>query len=130
MPRVWRLLVIGVVALLASSFETAMGQVPFRQYGPDPVLDRPVLSPYYNLMRSERGTSGTNYQNYVLPQLQAMQAAQTQQRQIQQLQRQVAQGASPEAAGAAKTGHRTYFGNYSHFYGAGPQIGQSGARRR
>ncbi len=128
MPRVCGLLVIGVVALLASSFETAMGQV--RQYGPDPILDRPALSPYYNLMRRESGTSGTNYQNYVVPQIQAMQAAQTQQRQIQQLQGQVARGASHEAAGTAKTGHQTYFGNHSHFYGAGPQMGQSLARRR
>ena len=130
MVRACRLSVVGVVVvvLLVSSLETATAQV--RQYGYDPILDRPAVSPYYSLMRREGSTTGTNYQLYVVPQLKAMEAAATQQRQIQQLQHQVAQTGAQGAAGARTTGHRTFFGNYSHFYGAGSQVAQPGVRRR
>ena len=132
MVRGCRLWVVGVVVgvLLASSLETATAQVSVRQYGPDPILDRPALSPYYNLMRRDSSSRGTNYQLYVEPQLKAMQTAATQQRQIQQLQRQAAQTRAQGPAGAVTTGHRTFFGNYSHFFGGGPQLTAPGVRRR
>ncbi len=130
MVRACRLGVVGVVVLLVSSLETATAQVPVRQYGTDPFLDRPALSPYYQLMRRESSTGGTNYQLFVLPQLKAMEAAATQQRQIQQLQHQVSQTRTQGPAGPITTGHRTYFGNYSHFYGGTSTAAQSTLRRR
>ncbi len=132
MVTVRRLWILGMVVLLVSSVETATAQVPSRQYGTyDPILDRPALSPYYQLMRREGNTGGTNYQMWVMPQLRAMDTAATQQRQIQQLQGQVAQVRSQQTpTGPITTGHHTFFGNYSHFFGATGQAAQSTVRRR
>jgi hypothetical protein len=96
----------------------------------DPMLDRPAVSPYYQLNRREGSIGGTNYQLWVQPQLRAMETAATQQRQIHQLQRQVSQARGPAAAGAVTTGHPTFFGNYSHFYGGAPQVGRPATRGR
>lgn len=120
-----------LVALLGVlSAGTAMAQVQQRQYGYDPFLNRPALSPYFNLTRRESGSS-LNYHTMVRPQIEAQYQAQYQQRQIQQLQRQVSRPASQATAGGA-TGHPSYFMNLSHFYpglGAGASAGGGAGRQ-
>ncbi len=135
MARACRLGLVGAVVLLVLSLEPVAAQVPYRQYGTtDPIIDRPALSPYYYLNSRSRSTGATNYQQWVVPQLRAMEASATQQRQIQQLQGQVAQARAQSSTGPVTTGHRTFFGNYSHFYGGSPtqpgQPGQPAFRRR
>lgn len=131
MKRIPVLLAILFPAILASAVDVASAQVVPRQYGYDPILDRPAVSPYMNLMRRE-GSTGTNYETLVVPQLKAQQAAMAQQRQIQQLQRDIGQvSASQQNPNAPMTtGHRTFFGNYSHFYSMGPNVPPAAARRR
>jgi len=123
MVRARRFLVLLVATILGWSATTATGQMQPRQYGPDPLLDRPAVSPYMNLMRSDSGRN-VNYQTMVLPQMQAMERARLQQKQIQQLQRQVSEGSGQAGSGGGLTGHRTFFSNYSHYY---PALGQGAA---
>ena len=130
MTAVRRFVVLLVASLGVLSADTAMAQVQQRQYGYDPFLDRPALSPYYNLNRRE-GSAGTNYQLLVRPQIEAAERARLQQREIQQLQRQVSRPGSQGGAGGM-TGHPSYFMNLSHFYpglGAGASPGGSAGRQ-
>jgi hypothetical protein len=112
-----------IATILVSSAAPATAQVQPRQYGPDPLLNRPAVSPYMNLMRSDSGRN-VNYDTLVRPQMESMQRSVFQQRQIQQLQRQVSQGAQQGGDAAGLTGHRTFFGNYSHYY---PSLGAGGS---
>jgi hypothetical protein len=130
MVAVRRFAVLLVALLGVFSADTAMAQVQLRQYGYDPFLDRPALSPYYNLMRREGGTS-VNYYSLVRPQIDAAERARSQQKQIQQLQQQVSRPASQAGTGVT-TGHPSYFMNLSHFYpslGAGSSPGRSAGRQ-
>jgi len=130
MAAVRRLGVLVVALLGVLSAGTAMAQTQPRQYGYDPFLNRPALSPYYNLTRRESGSS-LNYQTLVLPQIEAQHRAQYQQKQIQQLQGQVSRPASQGTTGGA-TGHPSYFMNLSHFYpglGAGASAGGGTGRQ-
>ena len=123
-----RLVPLLFVAVLVCSIGAAMGQQPFRQYGRDPFIDRPAVSPYMNLMYRERGSAGQlNYFTRVLPQLQAQEQAARQWREMNRLQGQISQLGAQAAQGTG-TGHRTYFGNLSHFYNYRPAGAQGPGR--
>jgi hypothetical protein len=130
MAAVRRLAVLLVALQGVLSASTAMAQVQPRQYGYDPFLDRPAVSPYYNLMRQDSGSS-LNYHTLVRPQIEAQYQAQYQQRQIQQLQHQISRPGS-QATPGGMTGHPSYFMNLSHFYpglGPGTSPGASAGRQ-
>jgi len=130
MTAVRRFAVLLVALLGVLSADTAMAQAQQRQYGYDPFLNRPALSPYYNLTRREGGT-GVNYYTMVRPQIEAAERSRLQQRQIQQLQGQVSRPGNQAGAGGT-TGHPSYFMNLSHFYpglGAGAGPGGSAGRQ-
>ena len=55
----------------------------------DYIINRPTVSPYLNLLRSESGVSGPNYQTLVRPAFESRQRASQQQSSIRQLQSRV-----------------------------------------
>jgi hypothetical protein len=86
-----------------------------------PILDRPAVSPYLNMVDNGFNFSGvSNYQTLVRPLIEQQESAGLQGQAIRQLQRQVTNASSPYAArgarGVRSTGHSTRFMNYSHYY--------------
>src|SRR5437762_2134344 len=105
---------VGSLALMAGS---ASAQSPYS--------DRPTVSPYLNLLRTDQfGTIlPPNYQTLVRPQLDQQQQIQQQQGQINNLQQQNRRGApASQQRGLSSTGHRApdfsehRYLNYSHYY--------------
>jgi hypothetical protein len=124
MIRLQKPLIVGLV-LLALPLSAAMGQqqqsVFSRKYsGYDPLLDRPAVSPYMQLMTRDNASS-VPYYSMVRPQLDAIQMRAQASRQMQQLQGQVNMlGARPGNVPVPTTGHQTRFGDLSHYYGNSP----------
>ncbi len=107
----------------AASIGSGTGRSPFAKPFSS-ISASPTVSPYLNLFREGLGESDDfNYQTLVRPQLQQQQLNQQLQRQNLELSRRLqaisAQGAFQNRAGAenlSPTGHRTVFGNHSHYY--------------
>ena len=84
------------------------------------ILNRPVISPYLNLLRPNAGPL-PNYHTWVRPQLEQQEFNDQQTRQVQSLQRQVMSNRmggdrNTGSSGLRPTGHGSTFMNYSHFY--------------
>jgi hypothetical protein len=86
----------------------------------DSILKRPTVSPYLQLL-SESSLTTTPYHSLVRPALEQQRINQTQSDQFQRLQQQVYRDEQyrrqqPGQGALRPTGHRTYFGNLSHYY--------------
>jgi hypothetical protein len=109
---------LGLLVVLISLFcRQAVAQAPSNIYS------RPTVSPYLNLLNTDRfGVS--NYQTLVRPLIEQREAAQQNQANIQQLQQQF-QTAQMSAArrgssgGPRSTGHPSRYFTYLHYY---PQL--------
>lgn len=83
------------------------------------LLDRPTVSPYLNLLRTESSTAMPNYHTLVRPEVENRQEAARQAMAIRQLQSNVTsmQGQIGGQRGAQfSTGHPTRFMTYLHYY--------------
>lgn len=114
-------LILLVLAVLATEQHAVQAQQPFDRYNRfNPVLDRPVVSPYLNLMRRD-ASPAANYFTLVRPQIQAQAALGNQANRIQNLQQELNSVQNQQVpTGVRATGHATHFGNYSHFYPSMP----------
>jgi hypothetical protein len=76
---------------------------------------RPVVSPYINL--SGRNPV-VNYYGIIRPELESRSLELQQRQALQQLERRLQEGESKteQSLVLPRTGHRSYFMNYSHFY--------------
>lgn len=87
----------------------------------DYIVNRPTVSPYLNLLRTNSNVSAPNYQTLVRPALESRQRATRQQSSIQQLQSRVTnmQGqmaSRNQGQSGFTTGHPTRFMTYLHYY--------------
>lgn len=84
------------------------------------LLNRPTVSPYLNLLRTESEITLPNYHTLVRPQLEGRQDVEKQQVAIRQLQSHVSsiQGRMARERNEFGTGHPTRFMTYLHYYPA------------
>lgn len=99
----------------------------YRSAPPAAATSRPTISPYTTL--GGRGFT-SNYFNVVRPEMEMRSLLGRQGATLQQLEQRLKEALGPdqkemllkqllrqEGAGLPQTGHRTYFSNYSHYYG-------------
>jgi hypothetical protein len=113
MPRAGFGLLVGLAIVLSGGH--AFGQSPYSN-----IYNRPTVSPYLNLLQSNRfGIS--NYQTLVRPMIEQREASIQNQANIQQLQQQFQSGQAAamrrgSSGGARSTGHPSRFFTYLHYY--------------
>lgn len=96
-------------------------QAQYRGYGGgSSSINGPTVSPYLNLLQNNQNNVPL-YQTLVRPQLEAREAIARQDISLQQLQSQLRggnyqSGSRGTGSNVRRTGHTTYFGNYSHYY--------------
>lgn len=107
--------------LVLGSAGVATAQNPYYQPGFVPPRQRPVVSPYLNLLGG--GSPALNYFNGVVPQRQFGNAINQNQAQLRLLQTQIAlamqgqSGSQQAAAGVLTTGHPVSFQSFQQYFG-------------
>lgn len=127
----WTLLLVGAMGAgwgfpdQCSAQFIPTGQFNIGRSFNDYLYNRPTVSPYLNLLRTDTGAIFPNYHTLVRPRLEERRALaeqsariQNMSRRLNQVQREVERGRGPN--GELITGHPTRFGNYSHFF---PELG-------
>ena len=119
----WRALtaVLALTVLLGPAVAESAAQTG-RRPSINPRLNairRPTVSPYLELLNTNNRFGLPSYQAYVRPQIEQQAVNRQQQAEIRRLERDIARQGAANRAGSNDvrgTGHRSYFGNYSHYY--------------
>jgi hypothetical protein len=123
---VWIISLLTLIAPLGARNAQAQGFVPRGANAAlatrDYIINRPTVSPYLNLLRTESPISAPNYQTLVRPALEHRQEIQRQESAIRQLQSRVVNMQGQMAARNRRqqegfaTGHPQRFMTYLHYY--------------
>jgi hypothetical protein len=106
-------------AVLGLLILTMASPVRAQVYNPGALYQRPVVSPYINLLRGG-GTPAINYYGIVRPEFEVYRSIRGLQQEAAAEQQAIT---SQEAYGVQPvTGHVTYFRNYSHYFAGGQNV--------